>query len=111
MFAGQPLLLLTTTGARSGLPRTNPAVHLPGGEDRLAVFASNGGSNCASPCSRNASTTSWPSATSSSTGSPVSAGSPPRPVRPTGRAVRSGTTRSGTTGRSAPSASRPPARR
>ncbi|MFH8404527.1 nitroreductase family deazaflavin-dependent oxidoreductase [Streptomyces sp. NPDC018019] len=43
-FAGQPLLLLTTTGARSGLPRTTPALYLPDGADRLAVFASNGGS-------------------------------------------------------------------
>ncbi|MFH8593064.1 nitroreductase family deazaflavin-dependent oxidoreductase [Streptomyces rimosus] len=42
--AGQPLLLLTTTGARSGLPRTTPALYLPDGPDRLAVFASNGGS-------------------------------------------------------------------
>ncbi|MFK8844576.1 nitroreductase family deazaflavin-dependent oxidoreductase [Streptomyces sp. Ac-502] len=43
VFAGQPLLLLTTTGAKSGLSRTNPAVYLRDGEDRLAVFASNGG--------------------------------------------------------------------
>lgn len=47
VFEGQPLLLLTTTGARSGLPRTNPAVYLPDGEDRLAVFASNGGAPAA----------------------------------------------------------------
>ncbi|MFH8346653.1 nitroreductase family deazaflavin-dependent oxidoreductase [Streptomyces sp. NPDC018045] len=44
MFEGRPLLLLTTTGAKTGLPRTTPAVYLPDGEDRLAVFASNGGS-------------------------------------------------------------------
>ncbi|RLU94758.1 nitroreductase family deazaflavin-dependent oxidoreductase [Streptomyces griseocarneus] len=41
-FAGTSLLLLTTRGARSGLPRTTPLVHLPDG-DRLLVFASNGG--------------------------------------------------------------------
>ncbi|MCP2258861.1 deazaflavin-dependent oxidoreductase, nitroreductase family [Streptoalloteichus tenebrarius] len=43
-FAGQPLLLLTTTGARTGLARTTPAVYLADGPDRLVVFASNGGS-------------------------------------------------------------------
>ncbi|MCC3768550.1 nitroreductase/quinone reductase family protein [Streptomyces sp. UNOC14_S4] len=41
-FAGTSLLLLTTRGARSGLPRTTPLVHLRDG-DRLLVFASNGG--------------------------------------------------------------------
>ncbi|MFE0047867.1 nitroreductase/quinone reductase family protein [Streptomyces albireticuli] len=43
-FAGVKLLLLTTLGARSGLPRTTPLVHLEDGADRLVVFASNGGS-------------------------------------------------------------------
>ncbi|MEU6003639.1 MULTISPECIES: nitroreductase/quinone reductase family protein [unclassified Streptomyces] len=42
MFAGAPLVLLTTTGARSGQPRSNPAVYARDG-DRLLVFASNGG--------------------------------------------------------------------
>ncbi|MCF2526770.1 nitroreductase/quinone reductase family protein [Yinghuangia soli] len=42
-LAGLPLLLLTTTGARSGVARTTPAVYLADG-DRLVVFASNGGS-------------------------------------------------------------------
>ena len=42
MFEGAPLLLLTTTGARSGRPHTNPAVYA---EDagRLLIFASNNG--------------------------------------------------------------------
>ncbi|MCD9144576.1 nitroreductase/quinone reductase family protein [Streptomyces albireticuli] len=43
-FAGVKLLLLTTLGARSGLPRTTPLVHLEDGAGRLVVFASNGGS-------------------------------------------------------------------
>ncbi|WP_258018117.1 nitroreductase family deazaflavin-dependent oxidoreductase [Streptomyces noursei] len=42
-FAGQCLLLLTTTGARSGLPRTTPACYLAEADGRLAVFPSNGG--------------------------------------------------------------------
>jgi deazaflavin-dependent oxidoreductase (nitroreductase family) len=41
-FAGRPMLLLTTTGARSGKPFTTPLVYLPDG-DRLVVFASKGG--------------------------------------------------------------------
>jgi deazaflavin-dependent oxidoreductase (nitroreductase family) len=41
-FAGAPLLLLTTTGARSGQRRTNPMMYLADG-DRLAVFASKSG--------------------------------------------------------------------
>ena len=43
MFEGAPLLLLTTTGARSGGPHTTPAAYA---EDagRLVVFASNAGS-------------------------------------------------------------------
>jgi deazaflavin-dependent oxidoreductase (nitroreductase family) len=39
---GRPLLLLTTTGARSGQPRTNPMMYVPDGE-RLLVIASNAG--------------------------------------------------------------------
>jgi deazaflavin-dependent oxidoreductase (nitroreductase family) len=41
-FAGAPLLILTTTGAKSGKQRTHPLVYLPDG-DRLIVFASKGG--------------------------------------------------------------------
>src|SRR5690242_5670401 len=39
-FDGRPLLLLTTTGARSGQPRTTPMMYIPDGE-RLLVIASN----------------------------------------------------------------------
>jgi deazaflavin-dependent oxidoreductase (nitroreductase family) len=39
---GRPLLLLTTTGARSGQPRTTPMMYIPDG-DRLLVIASNAG--------------------------------------------------------------------
>jgi deazaflavin-dependent oxidoreductase (nitroreductase family) len=41
-FAGAPLLLLTTTGAKSSKLRTNPTMYLTDG-DRLLVFASKGG--------------------------------------------------------------------
>jgi deazaflavin-dependent oxidoreductase (nitroreductase family) len=41
-FEGVPLLLLTTTGARSGHSRTVPMTYLRDGE-RLVVFAANGG--------------------------------------------------------------------
>ncbi len=41
-FAGAPLLLLTTTGARSGQSRTNPLAYSRDG-DRLVVIASKGG--------------------------------------------------------------------
>lgn len=41
-FAGAPMLLLTTTGAKSGQPRTTPVVYLPDG-DRQVVFASKAG--------------------------------------------------------------------
>jgi len=40
--AGRPLLLLTTTGAKSGRRHTTPLMYLAD-EDRLAVFASKGG--------------------------------------------------------------------
>lgn len=43
MFAGAPMVLLTTTGAKSGKRRINPLVALPE-DDRLFVFASYGGS-------------------------------------------------------------------
>ena len=41
-FAGRPLVLLTTTGARSGLPRTIPLVYSRDG-DNIVVIASKGG--------------------------------------------------------------------
>ena len=41
-LAGRPLLLLTTTGARSGRRRTTPVMRIPDG-DRLIVIASNAG--------------------------------------------------------------------
>jgi deazaflavin-dependent oxidoreductase (nitroreductase family) len=42
-FEGEPILLLTTTGAKSGQQRTTPVMYLPDGE-RLVIFASRGGS-------------------------------------------------------------------
>ncbi len=39
-FEGRPLLLLTTTGAKSGERRTTPMMYVPDG-DRLLVIASN----------------------------------------------------------------------
>ena len=42
-FEGRPVLLLTTTGARSGRTFTLPLVYLPDGE-RLLIFASKAGS-------------------------------------------------------------------
>jgi deazaflavin-dependent oxidoreductase (nitroreductase family) len=42
MWEGRPLLLLTTTGAKSGQRRTNPTMYLRDG-DRLLVFASKSG--------------------------------------------------------------------
>ena len=41
-FEGTPMVLLTTTGARSGTPRTTPLAYLPDG-DRIVVFASKAG--------------------------------------------------------------------
>ena len=41
-WATPPLLLLTTTGARSGLPRTTPLLYSTDG-DRFVVIASKGG--------------------------------------------------------------------
>ncbi|WP_084957286.1 nitroreductase family deazaflavin-dependent oxidoreductase [Thermoactinospora rubra] len=43
-FAGYDLLLLTTTGARSGRRVTTPVMYLPDGE-RLIVIASNAGAD------------------------------------------------------------------
>lgn len=42
MFAGFPLLLLTSVGARSGQPRVSPLVYTTDG-NRLIVIASKGG--------------------------------------------------------------------
>src|SRR5262245_33138739 len=39
---GRQILLLTTTGRRSGVPRTTPLVYMPDGE-RYVVYGSNGG--------------------------------------------------------------------
>jgi deazaflavin-dependent oxidoreductase (nitroreductase family) len=41
-FEGAPLLLLTTTGAKSGQRRTSPLMYLPDG-DRFVIFASKAG--------------------------------------------------------------------
>jgi|SRR6185437_9631717 len=41
-MAGRPLLLLTTTGARTGQRRTTPIMYVPD-SDRLIVIASNAG--------------------------------------------------------------------
>lgn len=41
-FAGATVLLLHTTGAKSGAERTNPLVYLPDG-DRWVIIASKGG--------------------------------------------------------------------
>lgn len=43
-FAGAPMLLLHTVGARSGAPRINPMMYLPD-DGRFLVFASKGGSD------------------------------------------------------------------
>jgi len=42
-FDGAPIVLLTTTGAKSGTVRVNPLAALPGDDDILYVFASKGG--------------------------------------------------------------------
>jgi deazaflavin-dependent oxidoreductase (nitroreductase family) len=42
LFEGAPLLLLHSTGRRSGTERVNPLMYLPDG-DRWIVFASKGG--------------------------------------------------------------------
>src|SRR2546430_13061868 len=41
-MAGRPLLLLTTTGAKSGQSRVAPLMYVPEG-DRLLIIASNAG--------------------------------------------------------------------
>jgi deazaflavin-dependent oxidoreductase (nitroreductase family) len=42
MFAGAPLVLITTTGAKSGKKRTTPIVYTTDG-DRIVIIASKGG--------------------------------------------------------------------
>ena len=44
-FEGAPLLLLTTTGRRSGTPRTSPVMYLDDGTGRWLVFASKAGAD------------------------------------------------------------------
>jgi deazaflavin-dependent oxidoreductase (nitroreductase family) len=44
MFEGARLILLTTTGARTGAPHTVPLGYLPDGGERIIVIASAGGS-------------------------------------------------------------------
>ncbi len=41
-FKGAPMLLLTTTGAKSGKQRISPLMYLPDG-NRMLIFASKGG--------------------------------------------------------------------
>ena len=41
-FEGAPMVLLHTTGAKTGAARINPLMYLPDG-DRVVVFASKGG--------------------------------------------------------------------
>jgi deazaflavin-dependent oxidoreductase (nitroreductase family) len=41
-FEGAPVLLLTSTGAKSGERRTTPLMYMPDG-DRMVIFASKGG--------------------------------------------------------------------
>ncbi len=43
-FEGRPLLLMTSTGAKSGQPRTMPLVYTTAG-DNLVIIASKGGSD------------------------------------------------------------------
>jgi deazaflavin-dependent oxidoreductase (nitroreductase family) len=44
-FEGAPILLLHTTGAKSGLERINPMMYQDLGEGRVAVFASKAGAD------------------------------------------------------------------
>jgi len=44
-FAGAPLLLLHTTGVRTGLARVNPMMYQDLGDGRVAVFASKAGAD------------------------------------------------------------------
>jgi deazaflavin-dependent oxidoreductase (nitroreductase family) len=42
-FAGSPVVLISTTGAKSGDPRTNPLVCLPEDNGTIYIFGSAGG--------------------------------------------------------------------
>jgi deazaflavin-dependent oxidoreductase (nitroreductase family) len=42
VFQGAPMVVLTSKGAKTGKPHTNPLMYLPDG-DRVVVFASYGG--------------------------------------------------------------------
>jgi deazaflavin-dependent oxidoreductase (nitroreductase family) len=44
-WRGTQTLLLTTTGRRSGEPRTTPLIYAPAGENAYTVIASKGGSD------------------------------------------------------------------
>jgi deazaflavin-dependent oxidoreductase (nitroreductase family) len=44
-WQGTNTLLLTTTGRRSGEPRTTPLIYAPAGDDAYTVIASKGGSD------------------------------------------------------------------
>ena len=44
-FEGAPILLLHTTGAKSGLERINPMMYQDLGDGRIAVFASKAGAD------------------------------------------------------------------
>ncbi|ONI73058.1 nitroreductase family deazaflavin-dependent oxidoreductase [Actinosynnema sp. ALI-1.44] len=44
MFEGAPMVILTTTGAKSGNSVTNPLMYLPDG-DRIVIIASNAGAD------------------------------------------------------------------
>ena len=46
IFSALPVMMVTTTGRRSGLPRTSPLAVIPVGEDDLALLGTNfGGAN------------------------------------------------------------------
>jgi deazaflavin-dependent oxidoreductase (nitroreductase family) len=47
-FEGAPLMLLTTTGAKSGLARTNPLAYIEDG-DRIVIIASYAGAPTSPP--------------------------------------------------------------
>jgi deazaflavin-dependent oxidoreductase (nitroreductase family) len=42
-FAGAPMVIITTKGAKSGQPRVNPLVGLPEDDGTIYIFASKGG--------------------------------------------------------------------
>ena len=44
-FAGAPLLLLSTTGAKTGLPRVNPLAYLADGDRHIIIASYAGGPN------------------------------------------------------------------